>query len=133
MKAKHLIGAAVVVVLLVFLGSCVDDFARSTPESSEVTIINKQYSPEHWDLQCSTDSKGYMSCQNIYYPPSWAVWYEDGPGNFYATVAAGTYDALRLGDRKVVHYALGGGLWHARYNEQFVLGQSQAEAAWPTR
>jgi len=127
-------GTALVVVGIVavcaLLVSCIRDYSTATPQVAEVLVTDKQFYPAHYDQHCSTDSKGYMSCYQSYVPPSWAVNYADEQ-NHSVTVSQGTYDALRIGERKVLRYDLGGGYWHARYNEQFQFGQIRAEGMPP--
>ncbi len=132
METEHVVGGVIVVVLAALLGSCVHDFAKSTPQVSEVTIVDKHDQPEYWTTDCTSD-KGSTTCRPVYHAPSWSVRYEDGSERFSTSVSSGTYDALKLGERKVLRFSLGGGMWHARYSEQFVFGPVTGEASWSTR
>jgi hypothetical protein len=129
-----LFGALAIVVILVLCGSCAQDWWTSTPQVTEVTIIDKAYHPGHYDTTCNTDGKGHVSCTTDWIPPSWAIRYEDATERFTTSVSSGTYDALRLGDRKPLRYFQGGGWWHARYHEEFLLGPLVPEGpSWPVR
>jgi hypothetical protein len=133
MEHEHIWIGGIVAVLALLFGSCVHDFAKSTPQVSEVTIVDKHHQPEYWSTHCTSDNKGRMSCYPQYHPPSWRIRYEDGAQRFGTSVSSGTFNALNLGDRKVLRYALGGGIWGARYGERFVFGPMTGEASWPAR
>lgn len=107
--------------LSLLVGSCVQDYRKSTPQAAEVTIVDKRYHPEHYVTSCSSDNHGVTHCSTTYVAPSWAITYEDATRRFGLDVSSGLYKALRLGDRKVLNYDLGGGYWGARYNERILL------------
>jgi hypothetical protein len=129
------IGALVALVgaigLSLLIGSCVQDYRLSTPRVIDVQIVDKHYSPAHSDLVCTSDKNG-MSCHTNYYPESWSVDYADGE-QWSLSVSRGTWEALRIGDRKVLRFNEGGGWWHARYDEQFEFGALVAEGALPVK
>lgn len=123
-----------VCAVLFLIGSCVQDWRTAKPQVSEVTIVDKHYAPGHYDTSCSTDPHTYIvTCNTYWVPPAWAVQYEDGAERFGIAVSSGTYEALRLGDRKILQYQLGGGYWHARYDEVLLLQRPPAEGTWPVR
>jgi hypothetical protein len=124
-------GSIVAVVALVG-GSIVYDRAKATPQVAEVLIVDKDYRPGHYDTHCSTDGHGHLHCYQSWVPPSWVVEYADEE-RWRTTVSQVTFDALHVGDKKVLRYARGGGWWHARYDERFVLTPLAPEAAWPAR
>lgn len=114
------------------VGSCVQDYAKSEPHVIDVLVTDKQHRPGHYDTNCSTDSEGRMSCSTDWVPPTWSVEYAD-ERRHWLNVSQGTHDALRIGDKKVLRYDLGGGYWQARYNERFEFGQLIAEGSWPAK
>lgn len=126
-------GVSAALAALVLCGSCVRDWWTATPQVTEVTIVDKSHTPGHYVQSCSTNAKGWTTCHEVWIPPVWSVRYEDGAERFSTSVSSGTYNALALGDRKVLRFQLGGGYWHARYSEQFVLTPLTAEGSWPVR
>lgn len=131
-KGSVVVGIVAIVALCSLVGSCVHDYAKSSPMALDVLVTDKDYRPAHSDTHCSTDSKGYMSCSTTYYPPSWQIEYADEQRH-WTSVSQGTYDQLHIGDKKVVQFDLGGGFWKSRYNERFVLVPQVAEGSWPAR
>lgn len=124
--------AAAVVIACLFVGSCVRDYSSATPRVVDVLVTDKQHVPGHTTTDCDTDSNGHMSCSTTYHPPTWSVEYADETRH-WLHVSQGTHDALRIGDKKVLRYDLGGGYWHARYNERFEFGLLVAEGSWPAK
>lgn len=124
------VAAAVFIVVVgtcVLIGSCVNDYRTSTPRTIEVLITDKHYSPAHTDTYVTLDANGNSTIHSNYYPESWTVEYADEERHTI-NVSSATYAALQLGERKVLHYDLGGGFWQARYNERFEFGMVRAEA-----
>lgn len=124
-----IIGGIVALLLLGLTGSCVHDWAKSTPAVAEVVVVDKKYSPEYYTTSCTSDNRGNTSCHPVYHGPSWSVQYQDGNEIHSTSVSSGTYEALKLGDRKILRYNKGGGYWQARYSEKFIFGAT-AEAKW---
>lgn len=118
--------------LCALLASCVQDYAKSTPQVVEVLIVDKRHEPGHYVTSCSTNGKGVQSCSMRWVPPTWSIEYAD-ERRWTTSVSEGTYEAIRIGDKKVLRFDLGGGYWHARYSERFMLTAQSAEASYPTR
>ncbi len=125
-------GGAVIATLALgglFIGSCVRDYASSTPRVVDVLVTDKRYEPDHYTVECSGDP---VRCTQTYHPPSWTVEYADETRH-WMSVSRGTYDAVSIGEKKVIRFDLGGGYWKARYNERFEFGPLVAEGSWPAR
>jgi hypothetical protein len=129
-KSSIIVGG--LVVLLAFLGSCVHDYATAVPQAADVLILDKDYSPPHDDTSCSTDPNGNFSCSTTHYGPLWTVTYADETRHD-VTVSAGTWSELHVGQKCIVQYYLGRGLWGARYGERFLFGEVPGERSFPTR
>lgn len=108
------------------------DCATATPQVIEVLVLDKDYSPPHDDTSCATDSNGRMSCSTTHYGPTWSVEYAD-VARHTTTVSQGTYDALHVGEKKILRFNQGNGWWHGRYDEQFQFGPVDVEGVLPVK
>jgi hypothetical protein len=113
------------------VGSCVHDYATAKPQAHPALILEKSYTPGHYHTDCSSH-KGHTSCSTHWVPPSWSICYSDEQRH-WVSVSSGTYEALHIGDTRIVYFDLGGGPWHARYGERFSLGPVKPEQDWPAR
>ena len=128
MDTLKIVGAGLLLIATCAgLGSCVYDWSTSTPQAVNVTIIDKSHTPGYYSTHCSTDDKGHMSCSNTWNPPSWYITYEETFDRFSTSVSSGTYENLKVGDKKILNYNLGG-YWGIRYNEKFLLVTPSAES-----
>src|SRR4051812_28239220 len=55
-------GVSAALATLVLCGSCVRDWWTATPQVTEVTIVDKSYTPGHYVQSCSTNAKGWTTC-----------------------------------------------------------------------
>lgn len=124
-------GVAVATIGLV--GSCIHDYRTSTPQIVHVVVMDKRHVDGHYEQECST---GYQeigdvkfpvtTCDNVWYPPTWTIEYDDGQDRHRIGVGEGMYDRVQIGEHRFVSYYRGG-YWGYSYDEKFLLEKPPAE------
>jgi hypothetical protein len=118
MEREHLVTAAIFLVILLLMGSCVADYTSSTEQIRQATVYDKQHQPAYWSVSCSGGKRA--RCHPVYHPPTWAVEYEDEQGRHWEYIGHGLYDEMRAGDPVTVSF-FEGGYFGFRYGTAFTL------------
>ena len=129
------IGWVIGLILIVgLIATCVQDYRSATPRIVEVRIIDKRYTPGYYEQHCSTqyiessDSKiPITTCHDEWIAPKWIAKYEDAGDLHTLDISSGIFDTLTIGQQKWMRYYVGGGYYHARYNEGFLLDKPLPE------